>query len=179
MNPLELIQDMFHPFLDGKKPPLNAGEVMNLWHYLNGAQQFLKEEQFAYSLVQDEELKEKLNDLITNIHRPIVKELFDFLNNEGVSLSEAILEDTARHFGELPAEARLTDEEFANQLLNNISLGITYAARGLAESVRADVCHKFAKFQMMKVMFGISLKPLMEKRGWLKVPPYFTNSTAE
>ncbi len=33
MNPFEVFKDAIKPFLDGKKPPLHVGEVMNLWFY--------------------------------------------------------------------------------------------------------------------------------------------------
>jgi hypothetical protein len=47
------------------------------------------------------------------------------------------------------------------------------AARGFTEAVRPDVAMMFLKYQLTKATFGVTFKDLMQKRGWLKVPPYF------
>ncbi|SEM22199.1 Protein of unknown function [Mesobacillus persicus] len=173
MNPIEVIKDVFQPFLDGEKRPVHVGEVMNLWLYLNGAEQFLREEQTAFNVVQDEELRKKLDDLINNVHKPMIKELKDFLTNEGIPLPDNFRNIGKGEFQTVPEGAKLSDNEIANLIFNNINMGITYAARGLTESVRADVSYLFSKFQMMKVTFALTLKPIMEEKGWLRVPPYY------
>ncbi|MFC0215383.1 hypothetical protein ACFFK0_23590 [Paenibacillus chartarius] len=59
MNITELFTDAIKPFLDGEKPPLNVGEVMNLWFYLTATEQTLRGEQVSYNIAQDMRLSQK------------------------------------------------------------------------------------------------------------------------
>jgi hypothetical protein len=173
LNPFEVIKNAFGPFLDGEKKPLHAGEVMNLWFFLNYAEQTLRSDQIAYNIVQDEDLKEKLEDMINNIHRPIIEELQQFFKKEGIPLPETTPEKPIGDYRTLPEGAKQSDEEIANFLAYSLVVGIMSAARGLTEAVRADVGYLFAKYQMMKVTFALNLKHLMEKKGWLRIPPFY------
>ncbi|MBP1155087.1 MULTISPECIES: DUF3231 family protein [unclassified Paenibacillus] len=173
MNFFEIIKDTFKPFLDGEKPPLHVGEVMNLWFYLTGTEQTLRVDQVSYNVVQDPELKGKLEDIINNIHKPMINELTEFLKKEGISLPKSSPEKPIGDYRTIPEGAKMSDEEIANLLAYNLVIGITSAVRGLTESVRADVGMMFAKNQMMKVTYSLTLKDLMVKRGWIKVPPYY------
>jgi hypothetical protein len=51
-------------------------------------------------------------------------------------------------------------------------MGIQIATRGIIESTRADVGVMFAKYQIMKITWSLTMKELLTKRGWLLVPPY-------
>jgi hypothetical protein len=57
MNPFEVIFDAFKPFLDNEKPPVNVVEAGNLWAYFAGGMSTLRNEQLAYNILEDEELK--------------------------------------------------------------------------------------------------------------------------
>lgn len=174
MNYFEVFKDAFVPFIDGKKKPLNVGEVMNLWFYLIGTNQTLRIDQIAFNTTKDAELKAKLEEVINEVHNPMIKELTMFFKQEGIPLPETTPEKPFDHgLKELPNEIKMTDEEIANLLVYNLFIGINAAVRGLTESVRADVGMMFAKYQMMKVTYAITLKDLMKKRGWLHVPPYY------
>jgi len=173
MNILEIFNDAVKPFLDKEKPPLNVGEVMNLWFYLTATEQTMRGEEVSYNTVQDLELKEKLKDVLDNVHRPIHKELTEFIKAEGVPMPDPTPEKPVGDFRSIPEGAKLNDEEVANLLSFNIVLGITYACRGMTESVRPDVAAMFAKFQMRKAAFSITLRELLMRKGWLQAPPYY------
>ncbi|NHN29089.1 DUF3231 family protein [Paenibacillus agricola] len=173
MNLLEILKDAINPFTDGEKPPLHVGEVMNLWFFLTATEQTLRGEQVSYNIVQDHELKEKLQDVINNVHEPILKELTQFLKEEGVPLPQSTPEKPIGDYRSVPEGAKLSDEEVANLLMFNIILGITYACRGMTESVRPDVAAMFGKYQITKIAFSVTLKELAAKKGWLRIPPYF------
>lgn len=51
MNILEVLIDAIKPYADGEKPPLNVGEVMNLWFYLTATVQTLRGEQVSFNIV--------------------------------------------------------------------------------------------------------------------------------
>lgn len=178
MNLLEILKDAIHPLSDGKKPPLHVGEVMNLWFYLTATEQTIRGEQVSFNTVQDAELKEKIEDVINKVHNPIREELKEFLRNEGVPLPKATPDKPIEDFRSIPEGGKLSDEEIANLLSFNIVLGITYACRGLTESVRPDVAAMFAKFQMKKAAFSLTLRELMAKKGWMLVPPPYNPSVS-
>jgi hypothetical protein len=173
MNILEVLTDAIKPYLDGEKPPLNVGEVMNLWFYLTATEQTMRGEQVSYNIVQDPELREKLKEVINDVHGPIHKELIEFLNAEGVPLPEVSPDKPVADFRSIPEGSRLSDEETASLLSFNLVLGINYACRGLTEAVRPDVAAMFAKYQMKKLAYSIPLKDMLMRKGWMKVPPYY------
>jgi len=173
MNLFELFKDTVKPFIDGDKPPLHVGEVMNLWFYLTGTEQTLRGDQMSFNIVQDPELKDKLEDIINNIHTPMILELKQFLRKEGVPLPDITPEKPIGDYRTIPEGARLSDEEIANMLAYNLVVGIMSAARGITESVRADVGMMFSKYQMMKVAYSLTFKDLMVKRNWIRIPPYY------
>jgi hypothetical protein len=148
---------------------------MNLWFYLIGTNQTLRIDQIAFNTTQDTELKAKLKEVINDVHYPMIKELTDFFKSEGLPLPQTTPEKSHVHdLKEIPKEIQLNNEEIANLLVYNLYIGINAAVRGLTESVRADVGMMFAKYQMMKITYTITLKDLMKKRGWLHVPPYYS-----
>lgn len=173
MNIMEVLTDAIKPFLDGEKPPLNVGEVMNLWFYLTATEQTMRGEQVSYNIVEDLELKEKLKEVINDVHGPIFAELIEFLKAEGVPLPKTSPDKPIGDFRNIPEGSKLSDEEIASLLSFNIVLGINYACRGMTEAVRPDVAAMFAKFQMKKFTYAITLKDVLMRKGWLKAPPYF------
>jgi hypothetical protein len=173
MNILNVFSDAVKPFLDGEKPPLNVGEVMNLWFYLTATEQTMRGEEVSYNIVQDLDLKEMLKQVIHDVHGPISKELTEFLIAEGVPLPEKTPVKPVGDFRNIPEGSKLSDEEVASLLSFNIVLGINYACRGVTEAVRPDVSLMFARFQMKKMAYSIQLRDLLLRRGWLQVPPYF------
>lgn len=175
MNVLEVLKDAFAPFMDGEKKPLHVGEAMNLWFFLAQVEEALRIEQVAYNSTKDHELKEKLGDLIHNVHKPIVKEVKDFLLKESVPLPKVTPEKPLIDHPDqtVPEWARMLDEEIASFVVYKIILGINVAARGLTEAVRADVGMMFLKYIATKVTFSLTFRRLMEEKGWMKIPPNY------
>lgn len=172
MNIFEVIHDAFEPFLDGEKRPLNIMEATNLWYFLAISETTMRNEEIAYNLAQDQELKDKLWDAKVSVHQPIAKEIRDFLLAEKVPLPKGTPPKPVGDY-QLPEGAKLNDEEIANLMSFNLVLGIDYSSRGLTEAIRADVGLIFFKVIVRKTIFGASLKKLMDKRGWLHAPPVY------
>jgi hypothetical protein len=173
MNIFDIIHDTFEPFLDGEKRPLNLMEASNLWFFLAISDTTMRNEEIAYNLAQDKELKEVLKDAKFSLHQPIAKEISDFLTAEKVALPSGTPTKPTGNFPQIPEGAKLNDEEIANLMSFNLLIGITFAARGLTESIRADVGLIFFKIIIRKAIFGASLKKLMNQRGWLHEPPAY------
>lgn len=170
MNFPKTVYDVFKPFLDGEKKPLNYLEIGNLWLYLTICFQTLRVEEVAYNTAQDIELKKCLLDA-KKIHEAAADDISILLKKEGVALPHNTPEKPKVTF-EIPEGARLIDEELANLMSFNLLIGITYATRGMTEAIRADVGLIYFKVVMKKTVLGLSLKQLMEKRNWLRIAPY-------
>jgi hypothetical protein len=176
MYMLDVIKSAFAPYMDGEKPPLHIGEAFNLWYYLGGVAQSKRSAEVGYNTALDEDLKAVLHELIHQVHNPIIEELTQFLRNESVSLPNTTPEKpTTGNFKDIPEGAKFTDSEIANAINWNESMGIQIAVRGIIESTRADVGAMFAKYQMMKLTWALTMRQLLQKRGWLVIPPYIRN----
>ncbi|HWR44297.1 DUF3231 family protein [Sporomusa sp.] len=173
VNIFEVIHDSFEPFLDGEKRALNVMEATNLWFFLAISETTMRNEEVAYNLAQDQELKDRLWDAKASVHQPIAKEIQDFLLAERVPLPKGTPPKPVGDFQLIPEGAKLNDEEIANLMSFNLLLGINYASRGLTESIRADVGLIFFKVIVRKTIFGATLKKLMDQRGWLHDPPVY------
>lgn len=122
INIFEVMKDAIEPFLDGEKQPLHVGEAYHLWYYLAGIEQTIRNDQIAYNITQDEELKEKMKDLINNVHKPMKQELTNFLRDEGVPVPPSSPEKPLySDFLQIPEGAKLTDEDCQSD-----SLGYCY-----------------------------------------------------
>jgi hypothetical protein len=144
--------------MDGEKPPLHIGEAYNLWYYLAGTTQSLRNSEVGYNTARDSDLRDRLQDLMRDVHHPIISETTD--------------DKPQADFKNIPDGARLTDEEIATTIIFNELMGTQIAVRGLTEAVRADVGAMFSKYLVMKATWGITMKNLMQKKGWLLIPPY-------
>lgn len=170
MNIFEIITDAFKSYTQSANTSLHVGEVMNLWTFLTATENFINSEEISGNKVEDKELKQKIDDLIENLHKPIIKELKGILLNAGVELPQPPVEKPLLHL-EVPPGGRMTDEEVANFVVFNVVWAIKFCARGLTESVRADVGQLFAKAIIQKTAYSLTLKQLMADKGWLKIPP--------
>lgn len=168
-----VIHDVFEPFMDGEKKPLNVMEVSNLWFFLLGTETTMRNEEIGYNLAQDPELKQILKNVKEDIHIPIRDEISEFLKKEGVPFPQTTAEKPLGDYQNIPEGAKLNDEELANLMSYNLAMGVNYAAKGLTESIRADVGLLFSKIIMKKTISGLTVKQYLERHEWLRVPPYY------
>jgi len=172
MGLFEVTYDIFKPFMDGVKKPLNVMEVSNLWSFLVICNNTICNEEVAYNIAQDSELKQILKDA-KKIHQTTADEITKLLKEEGIPLPQDTPEKPTVDFGNIQEGAGLKDDEIANLMSYNLVLGVTYSTRGLTESIRADVGLLFFKVIIKKTALGLTLKQLMEKHNWLRVAPYY------
>jgi hypothetical protein len=85
MGLFDTTYDIFKPFLDGVKKPLNVMEVSNLWSFLVICENTLRSEEVAYNNAQNSELKQFLLDA-KKIHQNTADEIIKLLKDEGTPL---------------------------------------------------------------------------------------------
>ncbi|UYG95384.1 hypothetical protein [Cytobacillus firmus] len=73
----------------------------------------------------------------------------------------------------VPLGVKLTDNEITNGLAFKLVTSSQHCAKGKADAVRNDAGKMWIEFFLEWAMFGGTLKTIMRKRGWIKVPPYY------
>lgn len=170
----EAVSNVMKTLIDDKpKPPLNTLEVSNCWLYLAFLENAIGPSQIALNTTTDEELSSALHEELNLIEMQL-KELKEFMINEGVPLPTASVEKPKCEPNEIPPGAKQTDQEIANELSLKIASATVSCAENAASAIRNDVAVMFTKFLGQKLTYGASLKKLMRKRGWILIPPYYT-----
>lgn len=157
---------------DNHKTPLHVGETMGCWTYLAFVSNIVTYEQVGLNTVTDPELKKLIQDAlkIATSHK---QELSDFLRKEGVSLPSLPEDKPQSDPAAIPLGTKMTDDEVINTLTINFVAAADMCAASASQSLRTDVGLMFLKFQMDKLSLGYLARDLMQKRGWLKIPPFY------
>ncbi|TKD69172.1 DUF3231 family protein [Pseudalkalibacillus hwajinpoensis] len=157
---------------DTPKPPMHVGEVMSCWT----AYAIFREAQIFYKMALNTTEDKPLKNITQEIFDGSVEDwnkLRDFLIKEGVQLpatSQAKPDSTS---SEIPPGVKLTDDEIANGIALKLAAVNMLCASSISQSTRTDIGLMFLKVQANILMYSAELKTLMEKRSWLKTPPYY------
>lgn len=170
---VEALIKVLHSLIDEEpKPSLHVGEVMACWTYLTILEESVAFEQIGINSTEDPELKNFLHKTLGGASSQ-AKRLKDFLQQEGVPLPPASEPKPISEPRSIPLGAKLTDSEIANMVSVKLAAAITTCATGMAQSVRNDVGLMFFELETEAMRYGVILKSIMRKRGWLKVPPFY------
>ncbi|RFU66389.1 DUF3231 family protein [Peribacillus saganii] len=151
---------------------LHTGEVTLCWLYYTSMSEALGYEEDALNMSTDGEVLEMLNDAIKTCGSQ-VKRLEQFLMREGVPLPAMPARKPKSDPEEAPLGVKLTENEIANGVSAKVAYMNIQCATVQSQSIRNDVALMFMEFQAELLTFGATLKPLMKKRGWLRIPPYY------
>lgn len=169
----EAVADVMKTLIDNEpKPPLHIGEAMTCWTYLTMLEEEIANVQIGINTTTDNELLGALQASM-ELAKAQSKVLRDFMLLEGVTLPPVSEKKPNSEPNSVPMGVKLTDDEIANALSVKLVANYMMCAAGAVQSVRNDVGLMFVKFQAEKLKFGASLKTLMRKRGWIKIPPYY------
>lgn len=172
-NVFESLTDFMKSFVDDEpKPPLHVGEVMNCWTYLAILAEAISFEQIGLNMSTDPELRDFIEKTMAGASSQ-EKRLGDFLQKEGVILPPTPESKPLSEPSSVPLGAKFTDSEIANIVSVKLATSIVACAATASQSVRNDVGAMFIKFQEEAMTYGLMVKTLMKKRGWIKIPPYY------
>ncbi|WP_019412565.1 DUF3231 family protein [Paenisporosarcina sp. TG20] len=173
-NILESLGSLLQNKLDNEeRAPLHVGEVMNCWMFLAAIHEANIFTQIALNTTSDDELQEMLRDSAKSCEKQ-TKSMKNFLVNEGIPLPPLTEHKPKSETVGIPSGVKMTDDEIANGVSLKEVTAILLCTNGMTQAVRDDVGKMFLQFLLEKVNFNTSLKNMMRKRGWIKVPPYFT-----
>lgn len=167
-NAVEAIESL----TDNHKNPLHVGEAMACWTYLAFASEIVVYIEIGLNTTTDTELKNLYQDgyhLVTS-HR---SELSEFMKQEGVPLPEIPESKPQSDPNEIPLGVKFTDRQLANTISINFIVAADMCATSASQCLRTDTALMFLKFQTEKLSLGLKAKELMQKKGWLKVPPFY------
>lgn len=174
-NPFEAVWNMLKTSMDNMdepKTPLHVIEVGDLWKYVTIVEEFIRYEEVGLNTTSDDEVMELLNDVI-RVCESHVKNVSEFMKKEGLPLPEVTSAKPNSNSKEIPLGVKLTDDEITNGIAFKIMTCLQACAKGQVDSIRNDVAVMWLQYYSEWVTLGATLKTLMRKRGWLKVPPYY------
>ena len=157
---------------DESDSPLHVIEVGDCWTYLTMVEHFLRYEETGLNTTTDDEVTELLTDVI-KLCEAQVKTLSEFMKKEGISLPDVTSAKPKSEPDDIPLGVKQTDGEITNGIALKMTTCMLNCSKGQADAIRYDVGLMWLEFYTDWVVFGTTLKTLMRKRGWLKVPPYY------
>lgn len=177
-NPFEAFWNALKSSANQKQSPLHVGEVMACWMYLTAITEMLRYEEIGLNTTTDSDVKELLTDAY-KLCESQADRLKKFLIKEGVPLPELSPQKPKTNAHEIPEGVKITDSELANGVSIKVAAAIVECASGQAQTIRSDVGILWAEFQSEMLTFSATLKQIMQKRGWLKIPPYYYPSAGK
>lgn len=157
---------------DEPKGPLHIGEVMNLWTYHTMLSEINRFVEMSLNTTTDDELIEALKKSFAACDKQI-REIEKLFRDEGIPIPPTDERKPHTNPDAVPLGAKMSDDEIANGISVKQVSSLILCATGLAQSIRADIGSMWFQFFLSRVEYGAYFKPLLRKRGWLKVPPYY------
>jgi hypothetical protein len=174
-NPIEAIWNTIKISIDNtneSKTPLHVIEAGDCWTYLALVEEFIRYEEVGLNTTTDDEVKEMLTDVI-QICESQVKQLSKFMKKEGIPLPDVTSAKPNSEPKDIPLGVKLNDIEIANGVTFKLVTCLQACSKSQADAIRNDLGMMWLGFYLEWSVFGTTLKTLMRKRGWLKVPPYY------
>ncbi|MTI81816.1 MAG: DUF3231 family protein [Firmicutes bacterium] len=172
-NILDAVNGIFSTNLgDESNNPMHIGEVMNTWTYhimLTEANRFAE---MALNTTNDNELKEALKKSIIDCHNQ-ADEIDNLFKNEGISMPPTSERKPHSDPNDIPIGAKMTDDEIANGISVKLVSALNFCTLGLTQSIRTDLASMWLRFFLKRAEYSAYYMPIMKKRGWIKIPPYY------
>lgn len=169
---MNILQSLFQSIQQPNTPP-HIGEAFNAWTYYVSAQECRVLSVMMLNHTNDSELKETLEHFIADLLASQISQLSDLLRNEGIDMPPGTGDKPKANHQQIPPGAKMTDMEIANMLIVKVNGLLLFCFMGLFSGLRDDIAAMFYKFQGQVMVQSYSLKKLMQKRGWLIVPPFY------
>jgi hypothetical protein len=172
-NVLNAVNIVIQSFVDDEpKPPLHVGEVMSCWSFLSELGDEQVHSEAGVNSTTDPELRKAFHEAV-KMFKSQKERMITFMLSEGVPLPSLSESKPQSIPSDVPLGVKLTDDELANSLNIKIVLLISYCSNSIIQAVRNDVTLIWLEYLQEYMTFGATLKELVKRRGWLKVPPYY------
>ncbi|WP_059103241.1 DUF3231 family protein [Shouchella shacheensis] len=173
-NVFEVLRDYVKTTMDNEpKNPPHIGEAYGCWLYFSTLAEELPILETALNTTMDDELIQ-LTEEAKKLGESQLKRVETFMLKEGIPLSRSSEHKPPSDPNSVPLGVKTTDYEIANVISVKVATNITMCATNLSQSIRSDIGLMWTELQSEKAMYGMKLKTAMRKRGWIKVPPYYS-----
>lgn len=173
---LEALVKSLRSLLDDEpKPNLYIGEAMSCWTYREMLEEAVALEGISLNSTKDLELINVIEKCRSAVQSQL-KRLEEFMEKEGVPFQASSNGKPKSNPEEIPAGAKMTENELTHLIIVKLSTSITFCASSCAECVRTDVGKMFLEFQIEAITYAALLKPIIKKKGFLKYPPKYISS---
>ncbi|WP_248925532.1 DUF3231 family protein [Paenibacillus hamazuiensis] len=170
-NILESVAHLFKTLVDNQpEPPINVGEVMDLWKYLAYIEEAIVLEQIGRNTTTDADLLKLLDEAVA-ICSSQSERIKKVMEVAGIPIPASPGDKPRSEAGAVPMGAKMNDDEIANILAAKLLLVSKECCRSMMEAVRSDIGLMWANLLYEQAKFGAILKEKMRERGWLKSPP--------
>ncbi|MFQ6391085.1 DUF3231 family protein [Priestia aryabhattai] len=167
------LKNIIQSFVDEEpKSPLHVGEVMSCWSYLSELADEQVHSEAGINSTTDPELRKAFHEAV-KMFKSQKERIMTFMQSEGVPIPPLSESKPQSNPSDIPLGVKLTDDELANSLNIKMVILITYCANAIIQSTRNDVTLIWIEYLQEYMTFGATLKELVKRRGWLKVPPYY------
>ncbi|HWH72559.1 MAG TPA: DUF3231 family protein [Candidatus Sulfotelmatobacter sp.] len=172
---MNILQSLFQTMQQPSTPP-HVGEAFNAWAYYVSVKESRIIALMMLNHTNDLELKDMLEHFINDVLEPQAKQLTDFLRNEGIDMPAGTGDKAKANEQQIPPGAKMTDNEIANMVVVKLNGLLLFCFMGQFGALRDDISAMFYNFQTHVMAQSYNHKKLMQKRGWLLVPPYYYGS---
>lgn len=158
--------------LDGNPTdePMHYGEVFGVWSTLLATNGMIATHQTHLNHAGDEDLANLIKESIQQAERD-AKELETLLKDNGIGLPPAPPERPKAQVEDIPAGARVQDQEIAASLSAEVAAGLVSCSTMMGESIREDIIAMYGQLHTQKAAMGGKLLRLNKQKGWLVAPP--------
>ena len=149
----------------------HIGEVYGIWFYYVLCTSALSFCQMSINHTEDPELREAISDLAHDLEVPQIKKIAAFFTKEGVAFPLEMPRHPQAVPAEIPPGARMHDLEIANLHAMKLQALMATCAANMQDTVRDDIGAMWVALHTQLVATSLKHKKLMQKRGWLIMPP--------
>lgn len=174
---MNLLESLFHAMQD-PSPPAHLGEAFAVWTYFVALKEVRAICLLMTNHTADSELREFIEHFVTNIEEPQLKKLRELMRNEGIDFPTVTADKAKANPAHIPAGAKLTDEEISNVLVVKAQGLLVLAHGAMLQGLRPDLSAMWYRFHAEVLAESFKLKQMMQKRGWLRIPPQFRPGAA-
>jgi len=153
-----------------KDEPLHYGEINDIWLFSMKAKGCVSALRVYQNHAGDKDLKKILGDLIDQAELE-ASECDTILTHNGITPSPTLPERPEVKLEDIPAGARFSDQEIAQMIAAETSLGLVACSKTMGMSIREDVGALFAKYHATKAATGLKILKMSKDKGWLIPPP--------
>lgn len=175
---MKILQGLFQ---NTQQPPVptHVGEVFHIWSILVELNETRALIQLMANHTNDTDLKELAEHFIDDVLTPQQKRVAELMRNEGINAPPLTTDVSKAEERLIPPGAKLTDFQVAQMLVVKVIGLLEWSHRGTVHSVRDDVSMMFNSFYNHVLAQGYTLKKLMNKRGWLLIPPSYSGGVVQ